>query len=222
MGSDDKHKHNHNHNHTDTGGDLPDVEHQKKRSRYAPEDTRGSISKVVVVILLLIAITALVLWLLYRPHKPKFTVAGVAVVNLNTATPPTTITALQLTLVNRNPNNRVSIYYNHLVIFLSNKNQPITPPLMLPPLHHKSDSTVVMAPMLPLSPEVVNGLASDGGNGAPVSLRVVLTGKRKWKYGGVKSGWKSVYVGCDVVIGLKKGVMGQVPLLGPSVCKVDI
>lgn len=187
---------------------TPDHQNYKKTSRFTPQDTRGTASKVIVAILVVAAITALILWLVYRPHDPKFTVVDATIYN----------NAMQFTVVTRNPNNRVSIHYDRLVIFVSYNNQPITPPLLLPPLHHESDSTVAMSPILPVTPEVVNGL----GNDEPVSLRLVLTGKLRWKAGGIRMRRKRVYVGCDVLVGLKRGVLGRVPLLGSSVCRVDI
>nr|GEX67165.1 NDR1/HIN1-like protein 12 [Tanacetum cinerariifolium] len=128
-------------------------------------------------------------------------------------------TTMQFTLVTRNPNQRVAIHYDHLVVFLSYNNQAISPPLTLPPLHHETKTTVAMSPMLPIPPEFVNGLGNHGGFDA-VSLRVVLTGKLKYK-SGIGSSHKRVYVGCDVFVGLKRGSLGEAPLLGPSVCKVD-
>ncbi|KAJ0932557.1 putative Late embryogenesis abundant protein [Helianthus annuus] len=196
------------------------VDHNhNKTSYYSPKNIRGIICATFVVILILVGITALILWLLYRPHNPRFTVVGAAVYGLNTSSPPV-ITAIQLTFITRNPNNRVSIYYDHLLAFVYYQTQPITPPLILPPLHHETDSTVAVSPVWPVSPVVFNGLVTD--EVGAVSLRLVLTGRLRWKAGGIKTGRKGVYVGCDVLVGLKTGVLGLVPLVGPSVCKVDI
>ncbi|XP_076901526.1 NDR1/HIN1-like protein 1 [Bidens hawaiensis] len=211
MVTDDKHTHE---------TIIIDSNHQKP-SPYTGQDTHRTVATTIVVVLLLIAITALVLWLVYRPHNPRFffTVVGVTVFGVNTSSPPV-ITSFQLTFLTRNPNDRVSIYYDHLKTFLLYKNQPITPTLMLPPLHHKRDSTVAVTPVWPLSPAVVNGLTTD--EAGVVSLRMVLTGKLRWKAGCIRTGHKGVYVGCDMTVGLKIGTLGQVPLVGPSVCRVDI
>lgn len=211
MGHDEKH---------DKHIDVAHIDHEKHnhkdhtyRDTYDPQGTRRKISTAVVIILLLLLISGLVLWLLYRPHKPRFTVVGASVFAINGGT------TMQFTLVTRNPNQRVDIHYNHLVVFLSYNNQAISPPLMLPPLHHETKTTVAMTPMLLVPPEFVNGLGNDDGFVA-VSLRVVLTGNLKYK-GGIWSRHKRVYVGCDVLVGLKRGSLDEVPLLGPSVCKVD-
>ncbi|KAD7479011.1 hypothetical protein E3N88_02147 [Mikania micrantha] len=210
MVTDDKHTH---HVVTVTDDHHPNHKHP---SRY---NIRRTISITIVLILILAGITALVLWLLYHPHNPKFTVVGAAVYAANTSSPD--ITAIQFTIVTRNPNDRVSIYYDSFTVFLSYENRPIAPPLMLPPLYHKRDSTVSMSPIWPVSSTVVNGLVAD--DVGVVSLRLVVTGNLRWNAGNiVKSGRKGVYVGCDVLVGLKRGMLGQVPLVRPSFCSVDI
>ncbi|KAM0028111.1 putative protein NDR1 [Helianthus debilis subsp. tardiflorus] len=70
-------------------------------------------------------------------------------------------TAMHLTFLTRNPINRVSIYYDHLLAFVYYQTHPITPTLMLPPLHHETDSTVAVSPVWPVSPVVFNGLVTD-------------------------------------------------------------
>lgn len=194
-----------------------------------------SISQFIVILLVLAAVTALILWLVYRPHKPKFTLVSAAVFDLNTSSPPFISTTMQFTVVTRNPNDRVSIYYDHLSAFVSYKNLMITPPLMLPPLHQQKDSTVSMSPILggvavPVSLEVANGLLMDMEGFGLVQLRLVLQGRVKWKAGPIKTSHYDLYVTCDMLLGLKKGIVGQVPLLGSNhdpdqdhhTCKVDV
>lgn len=116
--------------------------------------------------------------------------------------------------------------YDKLTAYVSYRNQAITPPLLLPPLYQKKKSTVVMSPVLvgagvPVSVEVSDGLVMDEAHGV-VALRVVLLGRLRWKAGGIKTGRYGVYVKCDIVVGLKKGFVGPVPLLGSPQCKVDI
>ena len=168
----------------------------------------------------------LTVWLIYRPHKPHFTVVGAAIYELNATSQPFISTSMQFTIVTRNPNRRVSIFYEKLQAYVSYRNQQITPPVDLPPLYHETKSTVALSPVLgsgtvPASAEVVNGLMIDEAYGV-VALRVVLVGRLRWKAGAIKTLKYGVYVKCDVWVGLKKGVVGQVPLLGAPPCKVDI
>nr|XP_048335339.1 NDR1/HIN1-like protein 12 isoform X1 [Ziziphus jujuba var. spinosa]XP_048335340.1 NDR1/HIN1-like protein 12 isoform X1 [Ziziphus jujuba var. spinosa] len=206
---------------------LPKMSDGKQNGRtYRPSDPRRACCTFLTILLLLAGITALTLWLVYRPHKPKFTVVGAAIYELNTSTQPLISTTMQFTVVTRNPNKRVSIYYDRLSAFVSYRNQAITPQVSLPPLYHEKKSTVALSPVLgggtvPVSVEVVNSLAMDQSYGV-VGLRFVLLGRLRWKAGTVRTGHYGVYVKCDVLVGIKKGVLGQVPLLGSPGCKVDI
>ena len=82
-------------------------------------------------------------------------------------------------------------------------------------------SPVLVGAGVPVSVEVSDGLVMDEAYGV-MALRVVLLGRLRWKAGGIKTGRYGVYVKCDIVVGLKKGFVGQVPLLGSPQCKVDI
>ncbi|XVF22275.1 hypothetical protein REPUB_Repub12eG0159300 [Reevesia pubescens] len=180
----------------------------------------------IFIFLLLAGATTLTVWLIYRPYKPRFIVVCAAIYELNATSQPFISTSMQFTIVTRNPNRRVSIFYDKLQAYVSYRNQQITPPVDLPPLYHETKSTVSLSPvlgsgMLPASAEVVNGLMMDEAYGV-VALKVVLLGKLRWKAGAIKTLKYGVYVRCDVWVGLKKGVVGQVPLLGASPCKVDI
>lgn len=190
----------------------------------------------LVTLLILAGITALIVWLVYRPNEPKFRVVSAAVYDLNTTTPPFLFANMQFTLITRNPNKRVSFYYDRLSAFVSYRNQAITPPTMLPPLYQETKSTVALSPVLggagvpvPVSPEVSNGLGMDEAYGA-VPLRLILTGRIKYKAGSIRTDHHDIYVECDMLVGLKKGfTAGPVPLLGVGVgvgsppidCKVD-
>lgn len=202
-----------------------------------PKHMRRALSQIIAAFLVLAGVTALILWLVYRPHRPKFSVVSAVVYDLNATTPPFISTTMQFTVVTRNPNDRVSISYDRLSAFVSYKNQMITPPMMLPPLHHDKDSTVAMSPVLggvpvPVALELANGLVTDMEGYGIVELRLVLQGRLRWKAGPIKTGHYDMYVKCDMLLGLKKGVVGQVPLLGSSSfssshddghkCKVDI
>ena len=190
------------------------------------KNPRHALFTFITTFLLLAGLAVLIVWLIYRPHKPRFTVVGAAVYDLNTTSPPFISTSMQFTIFTRNPNTRVSIMYDKLTAYVSYRNQAITPPLLLPPFYQEKKSTVVMSPVLvgagvPVSVEVSDGLVRDEAYGV-VALRVVLLGRLRWKAGGIKTGRYGVYVKCDIVVGLKKGFVGPVPLLGSPQCKVDI
>ena len=74
---------------------------------------------------------------------------------------------------------------------------------------------------LPVSVEVSDGLAVDEAYGL-VGLRLIFEGRVRWKAGAIKTAHYGLYVKCDVLMGLKKGLVGQVPLLGVTPCHVHL
>ncbi|KAJ0964224.1 hypothetical protein J5N97_029346 [Dioscorea zingiberensis] len=203
-------------------------------SSYSPSSPLSRLlCYTVLTILILAGIIALILYLVYHPSKPHFVVSGVAVyqlTNTNTTSPVTStaITAsLQFTLLSRNPNRRSSILYDRLSSYVTYKNQAITQPAPLPVLFLEKQGEVAMSPVmggsapLPVSADVAAGLMGDEAYGV-VGLRLVVIGRMRYKSGPFRSGWYSIYVRCDVLIALRKGCSGQVPLLGAPECAVDV
>ncbi|MQL85121.1 hypothetical protein Taro_017634 [Colocasia esculenta] len=183
----------------------------------------------LLAFLLLASVIALILYLVYRPSSPRFTVVGAAVyelkVNSSAAAATTVSTSMQFTLRVRNTNERSAVLYDRLSAYVVYRDQAITPATPLPPLYQEEDSTVAVSPVLgggpvPASAEVVGGLASDQAYGV-ARMRLVMTGRVKYKAGPFRSAWYGLYVRCDLLMGLKKEMYGQVPLLGTLLCAVD-
>ena len=68
--------------------------------------------------------------------------------------------------------------------------------------------------------EVSHWLALDEAYGV-VGLRLIFQGRVRLKAGAIKTAHYRFYVKWDVLIGLKKGLVVQVPLLGVTPCDVD-
>lgn len=195
-------------------------------SPYGTSSSKRAFCTFITIFLLLVGITLLVLWLVYRPHKPHFTVVGAAIYGFNTTSPPLLSATLQFNVLIKNPNKRVSVYYDRFSAFVSYKNQAITPQVMLPPLFLEKHSQVSLSPVIggtavPVSVEVSNGLMVDEAYGV-VGMKLVFLGRLRWKAGAIKTAHYGFYGKCDVLIGLKKGFVGQVPLLGTPPCDFDI
>ncbi|KAK1262068.1 hypothetical protein QJS04_geneDACA020281 [Acorus gramineus] len=211
---------------------MSDLEKKRTTTAYIHGDTTRFICGIIIAIIILAGLAALILWLIYRPSKPKFTVVSAAVYDLNNATspspsPPAISTTFQFTITVRNPSRRSSIRYDRLLGYMLYHNQAITPPSPLPPMYQEEDSTVAISPILggdqfvPISSDLASGFSVDEAYGV-VPLRVVLMGRIKYKSGVFRSGWFSMYVRCDVLVGLKKGLVGQLPLLLSPACNIDV
>ena len=198
------------------------------------------VCSVVLLLLLLAGVTALVLYLVYRPTSPSFAVTSIAVYSLSNVTapsaagaPPNAIAAsFQCALVIRNPSGRASARYDRLTAYVVYRGEAITAPAEMPPLVQDPDSAVVVAPVIggapvPVSPDTAAALANDVSYGV-VSLRVVLLGRVRFVSGPFRRGWRSMYARCDLLVGVRKGPgvgaagVPEAPLLGSPSCDVDI
>ncbi|GMH22394.1 hypothetical protein Nepgr_024237 [Nepenthes gracilis] len=214
----------HYQHHKMTGDRHPDHHQIQNGARYRSRKHR--ILAFLTIFLLLAGTAALIAYLIYHPEKPKFTVVSAAVYTLNTTARPFIETTMQFTLLTRNPNRRVSLSYDRLSATVYYRNQAITPPMELPPLHQDRKSTVALSPvvggeMVPVSAEVMEGVAADEQRGV-MGLRLVLMGRMRFKAEAITTGHFGVFVTCDMSVGLKKGYFGQVTLFGSPRCSVDI
>ncbi|OAY74656.1 Protein YLS9 [Ananas comosus] len=194
----------------------------KPERRYHGSGAGRAVCSGVLAFVVIAGIVALVLYLVYRPSRPRFSVTGAAIYALTTnsnataaanpfaypANPPAVVATMQFTLLVRNPNDRSAVRYDRLSAY-------------------DSDSSVAVSPVLgggpavAVSADVAAGLATDEAYGV-VALRLVVLGRAKFKSGPFHSGWYGLYVRCDVLVGVRKGVAGQVPLLGNPDCHVDM
>lgn len=184
----------------------------------------GSICKYLPILFLVIVLVVLALWLSYRPKNPQFVVVGAAVSKVTLSPPLQLSTIMEFTIITRNPNKHVCISYDELIGMVLYKGQQITPQVMLSPVIDEKKSTVEIllvlhGPAVVVTEEVANEIVRSGNE---ILVRVVLMGRVKWKFGGIKIGYYDVSVKCDVLVNnTKKGLMGPLPLPHSTPCKVD-
>lgn len=179
----------------------------------------------ITIFFLILGIIILILWLAYHPSKPHITITSASIYGLNATSPPFISITMQFTIFIKNQNKHVSIYFDRLSTYVSYRNQPITPRVMLPSLYLEKRGTVSLSPEIggvpvAVSIDVLNGFGVDENYGV-VGVKLILEGRLRWKSGEIKSAHYGLYSKCDLLLGLKKGVIGQIPLLGAPVCVVD-
>lgn len=208
-------------------GPMPMPMPKPNGPRYSSDEpNRRAYCTCITITILLLGLTILVLWLVYRPTKPRFAVVGAAVYGLNATTPPLMTASMQFTIAILNPNRRVAIYFDTLNAYVAYRGHPITTPAALPAIFMEERSSVQLSPMfggspVPVSPDVTNGLAMDEAYGV-VGVSLIMQGRLRWKTGAIRTSHYGIYVKCDVMMTFKKGVSGQVPLNGAPSCYVDV
>ncbi|KAG2636400.1 hypothetical protein PVAP13_2NG448403 [Panicum virgatum] len=195
---------------------------------------------------LLAAAALLAVYLTYRPAKPQVSVSRAAVYQLETAgnssspadpaaaAAPYAIAArAQFTLLLHNPSDRAAVLYDGLLAYVTYRGEPVAPPAELPAVVQELGADVALTPSfgglgggagaepVPVSEATVRALAGDCA-ARRVLLRLVLLGRVRYRSGLFRTGWRDLFVRCDVTtgVGVDAGA-GGVPLLEYPQCFVD-
>ncbi|KAI9107689.1 hypothetical protein K1719_021352 [Acacia pycnantha] len=199
----------------------------------------------VVGFIVLILFVIFLIWVILRPSKPNFILQDATLFNFNLSSSPATGSSaieppsltpniititMQVTLLARNPNDRIGIYYQKLDVYASYRNQQISLGTMLPATYQGHNDVTVWSPFLygtavPVSPYVLQSLTQDQNAGG-VLVNVKVMGRVKWKVGSWVSGKYHLYVNCPAYIRLAGDGIGAA---GPAIkyqimqsCSVDV
>ncbi|EPS62888.1 hypothetical protein M569_11901, partial [Genlisea aurea] len=91
-----------------------------------------AVSSIIVVLVLL---AVFVVWIVLRPTKPQFTLQDATIFNLNVTAPNVISIVLQITVVARNPNSKIGIYYDGMDTSANYRSQQITYVTQIPPVY---------------------------------------------------------------------------------------
>ncbi|KAJ1290550.1 hypothetical protein BS78_02G252700 [Paspalum vaginatum] len=185
---------------------------------------------------------ALASYLVYRPLKPQASVARAAVYQLaatacnssaGAGAPPYALAAsAQFTLLLHNPSDRAAVFYDGFFAYVTYRGEMVAPPAELPRVAQERGADVVLSPLfgaaspVPVSVGTARALAGDCA-ARRVLLRLVVLGRVRYRSGPFRTGWRDLYVRCDVNVGLGVdaaaggGGAGDVPLLEYPQCFVD-
>lgn len=154
-------------------------------------------------------------WLILRPSKPEFYLRDAGVYQLSLASPRLLNSTVQFTLVSRNPNARVGVYYDQLRAYAAYKGQLITAELAFPPFYQGHEDTNLLSASLsgagvPVAASFGYEVGRDQTAGRlPIRLR--LDGRVRWKVGTWVSGQYHIEVDCVAVVGFVPGDTSSPP-----------
>jgi len=117
-----------------------------------------SLIAILLGLILLAGIAALVLWVIYRPHQPSFTVTTVQIPKFNLTKNSQLSYEFALQIDARNPNKKVSFYYDAFSVKVSSGNLDLADGSIPGFFHGTKNNTVVKADLK--SPNLALG-ASD-------------------------------------------------------------
>ncbi|XWS70247.1 hypothetical protein CRYUN_Cryun03dG0032300 [Craigia yunnanensis] len=186
---------------------------------------------IILILALLVAITVTVLYVLYRPHRPSFTLASLRIHRLNLTTTADSSsshlsTLFNLTLSSKNPNSLLSFSYDPFVVSCVSSNSDVfigngTLPAFVS--SSKNETTfrgVVVTTSSDLDAEMVNNLRQDLKKKNGILLKVQMDTRVTMKMDGLKSKKVGIRVTCDGIKGVvPKGKSSSVANVSGANCK---
>ncbi|KAK4272678.1 hypothetical protein QN277_021197 [Acacia crassicarpa] len=160
----------------------------------------------IVIFLIIVVLTILIIWAALRPSKPSFILQDVTVYAFNASVPNFLTTSFQVTILARNTNDRIGVYYDHLDSYVDYRNQQITYRTAIPPSYQGHKELDVWSPFVygndvPVAPYNFEGLTQDQSNGN-VLVTIKIDGRVRWKVGAFTSGRYHIFVRCPAYISL--------------------
>ncbi|KAJ6418920.1 hypothetical protein OIU84_002150 [Salix udensis] len=124
----------------------------------------------------------LIIWLILRPTKPEFSLKETDIYQLSLSGPNLLNSSIQLTLLSKNPNQKVGIYYDELQVYAAYK-------------------ASLVGAGLPVAPSFNYEVGRDQTAGKLV-LNLRVNGRIRWKVGTWVSGRYRINVSCLAVMAL--------------------
>ncbi|GAA0184536.1 hypothetical protein LIER_31824 [Lithospermum erythrorhizon] len=149
----------------------------------------------------------LLVYLTLHPKKPQFSLQQADIYQFNLSNIPnfsTLNSTIRLTLLSKNPNQRVGIYYDEIQVHASYKGQQITQNTPLPEFYQGHEDTNFLSAslngiMLPVAPSFGYEVQRDQAAGR-LMMNLKADGKLRWKVGTWVSGKYRFNVNCIAII----------------------
>ncbi|KAI4341315.1 hypothetical protein MLD38_026051 [Melastoma candidum] len=181
-------------------------------NKHDDEGGRSTLRTVcgcLLVFNFLLLLTVVLVYAVLHPHKPRFILQDVTVYGFNASIPNILTSSFHVTISSHNPNRRIGIYYDHLDLYLTYRDQQITLPTSLPPSYQGHKETDVWSPFVggtevPVAPFNSVSLGQDASIGN-LSVVVKIDGRVRWKVGTFTSGKYHLFVKCPAYLAMKGG-----------------
>ncbi|XAR59638.1 hypothetical protein NMG60_11015546 [Bertholletia excelsa] len=168
-----------------------------------------------------------IVWLVLRPRLPEFRVDSVSLSNFNLSSSSSQITGnwdVQFTA--RNPNHKISLYYDHIDASVSYKSERLSETRMAPFAQGKRNQTAVRATFVAalayVDKSVVDGITKERTRGnVNFNVRMVARVRFKGSVWRDRRRFLSVYCG-DLVVGVSAKNGGGTLTTAPRPCNVGL
>lgn len=155
-------------------------------------------------------------WVILHPSKPKFSLKEADMYNsLNISSSRLFNSSIQLTLLSKNPNKRVGIYYDELQVCASYKGQQITNETSIPPFYQGHEESNILSAYSTLVGPIVGRAEGE----RVLSLRA--NGRLRWQVGSWVSGSHNIKVLCVATINFGP-LLGSLSFKQGSQCSTSV
>ncbi|XP_014500081.1 NDR1/HIN1-like protein 13 [Vigna radiata var. radiata] len=181
----------------------------------------------VLVLLLLIGIAGTVFYLLYRPHRPTFTVTSLKLSYLNLTASSTLNSRFDVTVSATNPNKKILFAYDPTSISILSGDVDVGDGTVPAFLHGKKNTTLIKTSIVStgsaLQSDDASRLKSSMKNKNGLPLKVNLETKVKAKMGKLKTPKVRIRVSCDGIrVNLPSGKKPATASTSNAKCNVDV
>ncbi|KAG6479300.1 NDR1/HIN1-like protein 26 [Zingiber officinale] len=211
-----------------------DCSEQGLRSFHLGKKKKKKLLYGLVSLLTTILSLFFLVWFILHPSKPEFYLKDASVFQLSlggaATTPRFLNSTIITTIVSKNPNARVGIYYDQMRTYAAYKGQQITGDVVLPPFFQGHQEVNVLSAALqgaglPVAPSFGYEVERDQKTAGKMSLRLRMDGRLRWKVGMWVSGPYRVDVNCVAVILFRSAAdsdSGPMGLVQASQCSTNI
>ncbi|KAK8478750.1 hypothetical protein V6N13_138807 [Hibiscus sabdariffa] len=213
------------------GASRPPYRPQPNRHRYRRSCCCSCCLWTTIAILVLILIAAIAgaaLYVLYRPHRPTFTVSSLKVSTLNVTSASKLITNISLTVEAKNPNKKLVYSYDPTTISITTSDGiDIGDGSFGSFVHGTKNTTLLKAAITSSNQELddtsAGKLKTDLKSSKGLPLKIKLETKVKAKMGALKTPKLGIRVACEgIKITVPKGKSATTASTSNAKCKVDL
>lgn len=180
---------------------------------------------LILLILLLAAIAGGVIYLIYRPHRPSFSVASLQLSRFN-LTDTAVTSAFNVTLIARNPNSDIAFFYDQTSVRILSGGVDIGDGSFPAFAHAKRNVTTLKATISSSNTPIDAGADTTALKSSVKSknlpLKIELETKVKVKIGKLKTKKLKIRVTCERIrIAIPTGKTASLATTSKAKCKVD-
>ncbi|XP_041018811.1 NDR1/HIN1-like protein 6 [Juglans microcarpa x Juglans regia] len=205
----------------------PQPHHRRRHGRSCWCSCCLWLTLTFLFLILLVAIAGAIFYVVYRPHRPSFSVTSLKVSYLNVTSSSTLNSRFDLSIGAKNPNKKLVYTYDPIAISILSNDIDIGEGTVPSFVHGKKNTTLLKSAITSsgrqLDSDSASTLKTDVKSKNSLSLKIELDTKVKAKMGGFNSPKIGIRVACD---GIKATVpTGKTAVTGStsnSKCEVDI